>query len=51
MLNVTEIVLILGVSFPITLWVNKYLYDKKFQNAKRFLEDIERFEREEIVNE
>ena len=50
-LFITEIVLILGVSFPITLWVNKYLYDKKFQNAKRFLEDIERFEREEIVNE
>ena len=49
-LFVTEIVLILGISFPLVLWINKHLYDKKFHNAKRFLEDIERFEKEETID-
>ena len=49
-LFVTEIVLILGISLPLILWVNKHLYDKKFHNAKRFLEDIERFEKEETID-
>lgn len=42
-----EIILILGIGFPLTLWVNKHLYDKKFKNAEHFLKEIDKFESEE----
>jgi hypothetical protein len=35
-----------GVGFPITLWINKYLYDKKFQNAEKLLQEIEEYKLE-----
>ncbi|MEA4840954.1 MAG: hypothetical protein VB110_08130 [Bacteroidales bacterium] len=42
-----EVILILGIGFPLTLWINKHLYDKKFKNAERLLQEIEKFESEE----
>lgn len=41
-----EIILILGIGFPLTLWINKHLYDKKFKNTERFLQEIDNFESE-----
>lgn len=41
-----EVILILGIGFPLTLWINKHLYDKKFKNAERLLQEIEKFESE-----
>jgi len=35
-----------GVGFPITLWINKYLYDKKFQNVEKLLKEIEEYKME-----
>lgn len=42
-----EIILILGIGFPLILWTNKHLYDKKFKNTERLLQEIEKFESEE----
>jgi hypothetical protein len=42
-----EIILILGIGFPFTLWINKHLYDKKFKITERLLKEIEQFETEE----
>lgn len=39
-------VLIFAIGIPATLWINKYLYDKKFQNAANLLKEIEDFESE-----
>jgi hypothetical protein len=36
-----------GIGFPATLWINKYLYDKKFQNADKLLQEIEDYKLEE----
>ena len=41
-----EIILILGIGFPLTLWINKHLYDEKVKNAERFLKEIDNFESE-----
>lgn len=46
-LLIIEIVLILGIGYPLTFWINKYLYDKKFKNTEKLLEELERFEKEE----
>jgi hypothetical protein len=35
-----------GIGFPATLWINKYLYDKKFQNADKLLKEIEDYKLE-----
>jgi hypothetical protein len=40
----TAAFLILGLGFPLTLWINKYLYDKKFQASSKLLKEIEDFE-------
>ena len=42
-----EIVAILGISYPATIWINKHLYDRKFKNAERLLAELEKFEKEE----
>ncbi len=42
-----EIVLILGVSYPVGIWINRNLYDKKIKDVKLFLDEIEKFEKEE----
>ncbi len=36
----------LGVSLPVTLWINKYFYDTKIRDTKRLLHEIESFEDE-----
>jgi hypothetical protein len=41
-----EMILILGIGFPLTFWINKHLYDKKFKNTERFLMEIDKFESE-----
>jgi hypothetical protein len=42
-----EIILILGIGFPLALWINKHLYDKRFKNAESLLNEINKFESEE----
>ncbi|MFN6946220.1 MAG: hypothetical protein ACK4ND_14820 [Cytophagaceae bacterium] len=39
-----EIFFIVGVSYPVILWIYKNLYDKKFEYAEKFLKEIEEFE-------
>ncbi|MBI9034314.1 MAG: hypothetical protein JEZ03_07575 [Bacteroidales bacterium] len=39
-----ELVIILGISIPLVLWLNKHLYDNKLKNAQAFMEDIQKFE-------
>lgn len=41
-----EVILILGISFPLVNWINKHLYDKRFKNAEKLLEDLKKFEEE-----
>ena len=38
------IILILGIGFPLTFWINKHLYDKKFQASSKLLKEIEGYE-------
>jgi hypothetical protein len=40
--SLVVIVIILG--FPLAIWINRVLYDKKLRNAKKFLQDVTRFE-------
>jgi len=40
------IVLILGFGFPVTFLINKYVYDRKFQNAEKLLKEIEDYKLE-----
>jgi hypothetical protein len=35
-----------AIGFPATLWINKYLYDKKFQNVEKLLKEIEEYKME-----
>lgn len=41
-----EIGLILLICIPMSLWINKYLFDKKLKNAELFLNKINSFEKE-----
>ena len=41
-----EIALVIGISLPLTLWINKHLYDKKFKNTESLLAELEKFEKE-----
>jgi hypothetical protein len=41
---IVPMLIIVGLGFPLATWINRVLYDKKLQNAKRFLEDINQFE-------
>lgn len=50
-LFIIEIAFILGISFPVGIWTNRNIYDKKIRNAKQFLRDIERFEGDEKEGE
>jgi hypothetical protein len=36
-----------SIGFPLTIWINKHLYDKKFENVEKLLDDLNRFEKEE----
>lgn len=36
-----------SIGFPLTIWINKYLYDKKIENVEKLLDDLNRFEKEE----
>jgi hypothetical protein len=38
-----ELILIVSISFPLTYWMNKYLYDKKINEAENHIKDINRF--------
>ena len=42
-----EIIIILAISIPVTIWINKNLYDKKFTNVTRLLTELDKFEKEE----
>src|SRR5688572_3845370 len=36
----------LAVGFPVALWINKYMYDKKFKNSEKLLKEIEEYRSE-----
>ena len=42
-----EIVVAIGVGVPLTIWLNRHLYDKKIEAAKRMLSDLQHFKSEE----
>jgi len=42
-----EITVILAVSLPATVWINRQLYDKKFKNASDFLAELEAYDKED----
>jgi hypothetical protein len=44
---IIEVVIILGISYPVGFWINRNFYDKKIKDAQMFLKEIERFEKEE----
>jgi len=46
-LLVIELIIILGIGYPLTLWINKYFYDRKFANANRILAELDKFENED----
>lgn len=43
-LLIIEIVVVIGLAFPLFFWINKSLYDKKFKNAESLLKELEKFE-------
>lgn len=45
-LFIIEICLIFSICIPLSLWINKYLFDKKLKNAEQFLMKINSFERD-----
>jgi hypothetical protein len=42
-----DTIVILVISYPVTFWINKQLYDKKFKNAERLLAELDKFEKDE----
>jgi hypothetical protein len=34
----------IGVGFPLTVWINRRLYDTKMHNVEKLLEEIREFE-------
>ena len=38
------ILLIFGIGFPLTFWINKHLYDKKFKASENLLKEIEDYQ-------
>lgn len=42
-----EIVVAIGVGVPLTIWVNRNLYDKKLKAARRALSDLQNFKSEQ----
>lgn len=43
-LFVIEVVAALAIGYPLGIWLNKHLYDKKFKNVEKLLQDISNFE-------
>ncbi|MBN2667592.1 MAG: hypothetical protein JXR60_00055 [Bacteroidales bacterium] len=43
---IIETAIFIGIALPATLWVNKYLYDKKFKNVESLLAELDQFEKE-----
>lgn len=41
---IIPMLIVIGFGLPLATWINRVLYDKKLQNAKRFLEDVRQFE-------
>ena len=46
-LLVFNLIFVVGISGIVSIWINKNYVDKKLNNAKRLLEDIAAFEKEE----
>jgi len=44
---IIRLVIIFGVGIPLTLWFNKHFYDKKIENARYHLNEIEKFTKDE----
>lgn len=46
-LLIIEVVVMLGLGYPLMLWVYKYLYGKKFKNAENLLAELDKFKNED----
>ncbi|MDN5213357.1 hypothetical protein QQ020_14905 [Fulvivirgaceae bacterium BMA12] len=46
-LFIIEVILILGISYPLGIWINKHFYDEKMKDAERLLKEIETYERQQ----
>lgn len=44
---IIKVCIILGISYPVGLWINKNLYDRKLRDVEMFLKEIDHFEKEE----
>ena len=44
---VIKVCIILGISYPVGMWINRNLYDKKIKDAEILLKEIDNFEKEE----
>ena len=42
-----EVIVILGISYPLVFWLYKYFYDNKFKNAENLLAQLDKFEKED----
>jgi hypothetical protein len=40
------VILILGLAYPIAIWIYKNWYEKKIKNTANFLQELNRFEKE-----
>jgi magnesium-transporting ATPase (P-type) len=45
-LLIIEVVLIIGLSYPLLFWIYRQLYDKKFKLADQHLQELKKFENE-----
>lgn len=42
-----EVAFIIGISYPVSFWINKHLYDNKIKDVNSFLNEIDNFEKED----
>lgn len=45
-LLVFEVIIVLGLGYPLVIWIYKYFYGKKIRNAENLLLDLDKFEDE-----
>ena len=45
-----EMIIILGLAYPLVFLSYKYFYDKKFKNAEQHLSDLKNFEQEDEIS-
>lgn len=44
---IIRIIVIFAIGYPLAIWMNKHFFYKKIENAQYYLDEIERFEKDE----